>query len=181
MRENKFDSEKWSTKVEEWKRLLVWAQSQEIKARWAIVPDVIGDSKATLEQWPEYAPIVQSCDIPLAIAVQDGMTRDDVRSLEIQPEVIAIGGTTEWKWKTVEMWARSFPRVHVLRCNSPQKLYELEAMGIESCDGTGWNRGDKTQTRGLEEWARQLAIPTTHYLTDYTCKQPKDKKQIIFA
>lgn len=181
MRENKFDTEKWSTKVEDWKRLLVWAQSQEIKARWAIVPDVIGDSKATLEQWPEYAPIVQSCDIPLAIAVQDGMTRDDVRSLEIQPEVIAIGGTTEWKWKTVEMWARSFPRVHVLRCNSPQKLYELEAMGIESCDGTGWNRGDKTQTRGLEEWARQKAIPTTHYLTDYTCKQPKDKNQIIFA
>lgn len=181
MRANCFDHDKWATKEEEWRKLLIWAQFQDCKARWAIVPDVIGDGQATLQQWSKYAPTVQAAHIPLAVAVQDGMTRDDVRSLSPRPDVIAVGGTTEWKWATVEMWARSFPRVHVLRCNSPQKLYELEAMGVESCDGTGWNRGDKTQTRGLEEWARQKAIPTAHYLADYTCKKPKDKNQITFA
>ena len=181
MRANCFDHDKWATKEEEWRKLLIWAQFQDCKARWAIVPDVIGDGQATLQQWSKYAPTVQAAHIPLAVAVQDGMTRDDVRSLSPRPDVIAVGGTTEWKWATVEMWARSFPRVHVLRCNSPQKLYELEAMGVESCDGTGWNRGDKTQTRGLEEWARQKAIPTAHYLADYSCKKPKDKNQITFA
>ncbi len=181
MRANCFDHDKWATKEEEWRKLLIWAQFQDCKARWAIVPDVIGDGQATIQQWSKYAPTVQAANIPLAVAVQDGMTRDDVRSLFPRPDVIAVGGTTEWKWATVEMWARSFPRVHVLRCNSPQKLYELEAMGVESCDGTGWNRGDKTQTRGLEEWARQKAIPTAHYLADYTCKKPKDKNQITFA
>ena len=181
MRANCFDHDKWATKEEEWRKLLIWAQFQDCKARWAIVPDVIGDGQATIQQWSKYAPTVQAANIPLAVAVQDGMTRDDVRSLFPRPDVIAVGGTTEWKWATVEMWARSFPRVHVLRCNSPQKLYELEAMGVESCDGTGWNRGDKTQTRGLEEWARQKAIPTAHYLADYTSKKPKDKNQITFA
>ena len=181
MRANCFDHDKWATKEEEWRKLLIWAQFQDCKARWAIVPDVIGDGQATIHQWSKYAPTVQAANIPLAVAVQDGMTRDDVRSLFPRPDVIAVGGTTKWKWATVEMWARSFPRVHVLRCNAPQKLYELEAMGVESCDGTGWNRGDKTQARGLEEWARQKAIPTAHYLADYTCKKPKDKNQITFA
>lgn len=205
MRENRFDDEKWNgTKVlvsevrteagryetvetqpegmlEQWKRLLFWAQCQDQKAMWAIVPDVIGDGTRTLERWEEYAPLVKESNIPLAIAVQDGMTRDDVRSLEIQPEVIAIGGTTEWKWETVAMWARAFPRVHVLRCNSPERLYELEAMGIESCDGTGWNRGDRKQTFGLEKWARSKAIPSTDYLAPYTCRKARDPKQISFA
>jgi hypothetical protein len=184
MRENTFDTEKWVKLEEDWKRLLVWSQCQEQQAKWAIVPDVIGNGEATIAQWNKYAKIVESCKIPLAVAVQDGMTRDDVRSLNPKPEVIAVGGTTEWKWETVEMWARSFPRVHVLRCNSPTRLYELEAMGVESCDGTGWNRGDKKQTRGLEEWARQKAIPSTHWLSDHTCKGSRNrnnKNQISFA
>ena len=131
MRENQFDLSKWKALEDDWKRLLIWSQSQPYQARWAIVPDVIGNREATLEQWDKYAKIVQECKIPLAIAVQDGMTRDDVRSLSIQPEVIAIGGTTDWKWETVEMWARAFPRVHVLRCNSPQSRSRSES------DGTG--------------------------------------------
>lgn len=184
MRENTFDTSKWSKLEEDWKRLLVWSQCQQQQAMWAIVPDVIGNGEATIAQWNKYAKIVQSCKIPLAVAVQDGMTREDVRSLNPRPEVIAVGGTTEWKWATVEMWARSFPRVHVLRCNSPTKLHELQALGVESCDGTGWNRGDRNQTRGLEEWARQGAIPSTHWLSDHTCRgsrNQKNKNQISFA
>jgi len=181
MRENKFDVEKWATKEDEWRRLLVWAQSQNQKAKWAIVPDVIGNAAATIEQWSRYAEDIKSCGIPLAVAVQDGMTREDVRDLDPAPEVICVGGTTDWKWETVEMWIRSFPRVHVLRVNSPEKLHYLESLGAESCDGTGWNRGDRKQTRGLEEWARQKAIPSTEWLSDHTCRGSKDKKQITFA
>ncbi len=187
MTTNSFNHDKWDGvegkdgMMSKWQKLLTWAQFQDQKAMWAIVPDVIGDGNATLARWEEYAPIVKESQIPLAIAVQDGMTVQCVRRLEIQPEVIAIGGTTEWKWGTVEKWVKAFPRVHVLRCNMPTKLQELEAMGVESCDGTGWNRGDRNKTLGLEKWARQRAIPSTDYLTPYTCRQPKDKKQITFA
>jgi len=50
---------------------------------------------------------------------------------------------------------------------------------VESCDGTGWNRGDRIQTRGLELWARQNPIPVQSMLSDYVCKQP-DKQQLTF-
>jgi len=183
MRENTFDLKKWKALEDDWKRLLVWSQCQPYQARWAIVPDVIGNKEATMEQWEKYATIVQDCRIPLAVAVQDGMTKEDVLSLSPAPEVIAIGGTTEWKWETVEYWAKAFKRVHVLRCNSPTKLYELESMGIESCDGSGWNRGDRKQTKGLEKWARQKAIPSVDWLSDHTCRGQKknDKHQIMWA
>jgi hypothetical protein len=180
---NVFDDEKWEAMLPKWKRLLFWAQCQEQKARWAIVPDVIGDANRTLERWEEYAPMVQDARIPLAIAVQDGMTAGDVRSLAIQPEVIAIGGTDDFKWGTVDMWAREFPRVHLLRCNSPTKLYELEAMGVESCDGTGWNRGDRKQTNGLERWAysRAVAVQSLPTLGLNVQKTLKEAKQLLLA
>ena len=182
MRENVFDDNKWSEMLPKWKRLVFWAQCQELKPLWAIVPDVVGDAKRTLERWAEYAPILQEASIPLALAVQDGMEKDDVRDLAIQPDVICVGGTTDWKWATVEKWCRCFDRVHLLRCNSPTKLYELEAMGVESCDGTGWMRGDRTQMKGLEKWAYSRAVPTQTYPSDFTGGVLRsESKQLLLA
>jgi len=93
-----------------------------------------------------------------------------VRRLSPAPEVIAVGGSTEWKWATVEMWANEFSRVHLLRCNSPAKLPYLRDLGVESCDGTGWNRGDKRQTAGLEAYARRHATPRADDLWPFTCR-----------
>lgn len=131
-----------------WRTLLMWTECVEQKPLWAIVPDRPGSHHGTVLKWERYAPEILG-RIPLAIAVQDGMKPEDVRQLAIQPEVICVGGSTEWKWATVEMWAKEFPRVHLLRCNAPTKLDWLEELGVESTDGTGWNRGDPKQTAGL--------------------------------
>jgi hypothetical protein len=179
---NVFNDEKWAAMLPKWERLLFWAQCQEIKARWAIVPDVIGNAPRTLKRWAEYAPTVQAANIPLALAVQNGMTVQQVRRLEIQPEVIAVGGTDEFKWNTVAQWVEAFPRVHLLRCCSPAKLYELEAMGVESCDGTGWFQGDEKQTKGLEKWAYSRAVAVTSWPTDYKrTKKRSESKQLLLA
>lgn len=84
-------------------------------------------------------------------------------------------------WSHVSKWAAAFPRVHLLRCNAPTKFYELEALGIESTDGTGWNRGDRKQTAGLEEWARSSAAPITSPLWPYVCRSKKNPEQESFA
>jgi hypothetical protein len=160
--------------------MLFWAQAASIKPLWAIVPDVPGNADATMIRWNRYANAVAASKIPLAVAVQNGMTPEMVRSMDPQPDVIAVGGTTEWKWETARNWCEEFKRVHVLRCNSPEKLYWLESIGCESTDGTGWNRGDKKQTEGLEEWARREPAATTQRLWPYTCKTPKSD-QMIFA
>ena len=171
---NTWDELRWN--INSWRRMLFWAQSQKQKPLWAIVPDWIGDGAKTIERWHKFKNEVP---FPKAIAVQNGMTVEQVRDLN--PDVVAVGGTTEWKWNTVEMWVKEFPRVHVLRCNSPDKLYYLERIGVESCDGTGWNRGNKAQTVGLETWARTNPEPRNDLISYFTCKQQKDKYQITFA
>ena len=181
MKTNTFDEAKWDSMEQQWKELLFWAQASEIKPRWAVVPDTIGNCQKTVEKWNKYASFVTDFGIKPAIAVQDGMTPEIVRSLKIRPSVIFVGGTTDWKWETAPMWIREFDRVHVARVNSPEKLYMLEQLGAESCDGTGWNRGDRKQTEGLEVWARSKAHSTTQcLLSKYTCKKPK-KGQTFFA
>lgn len=124
----------------------------EQKPLWVVVPDVPFDGTETLKWWEIWAPRLQQYELPLAMAVQDGMSVTDVLSLG--PDVVFVGGTTEWKWRTVADWANAFPRVHVGRVNSPTKLHELNSLGVESCDGSGWFRGRSPQVVGL---ARFLA------------------------
>jgi len=168
---NIFDAQKWGEVYPQWQQLIYWAASAVIRAKWAIVPDEPGHRAATLAKYEAYVQQVVDAEIIPAIAVQDGMTPQDVRNLKIAPRVICVGGTTDWKWETVEMWAKEFDRVHVLRCNSPEKLHYLEQLGVESCDGTGWNRGDSRQTSGLEEWARKKPEPKLYALTPHVCRK----------
>ena len=174
MKTNIWDESKWDHAA--WSRLVFWAQSNTQKPLWAIVPDWIGCGDRTIERWHQFK---NQIPFAKALAVQNGMTPERVRALN--PDVICVGGTTEWKWETVEMWAKEFPRVHVLRVNSPSKLNYLESLGIESCDGTGWNRGDKNQTSGIEVYARKKPTPTTEPLWKFTCKEKRDKDQLTFA
>jgi hypothetical protein len=81
---------------------------------------------------------------PLAFAVQDGMTPSDVPG---NAEVVFVGGTTKWKWDTAEMWAKSFPRVHVGRVNEVRRLWQCADLGIEPVDGTGWFRDSEDGRR----------------------------------
>lgn len=149
---NEWDEDKWQSIAPSWWRLIDWARSNTQKPEWVIVPDVIGDAERTLRRYSTFAGL---SEFPLALAVQDGMTPADVRKLTTNPpQVICVGGTDDFKKNTWREWTENFPRVHVLRVNSPKWLYELEEAGVESCDGTGWNRGDKNQTAGLEQFLR---------------------------
>jgi len=180
MDSNTFSEEKWVKVESEWRRLLLWSQCANQKPLWAIVPDVPGNAEATVERWGRFAWMVKSAGIQLAVAVQDGMTSETVLRLHPAPDVIAVGGTTEWKWDTAEMWCGEFDRVHLLRCNSPEKLSWLESIGCESADGTGWNRGDRKQTKGLEDWARKHPTAHTSSLFEHVCKSAK-RGQMAFA
>lgn len=178
---NTFDKQKWKALEPAWHELLFWAQANNQKPLWAIVPDVPGNGENTLVRWQIYAPKVVAARIPLALAVQDGITPAMVRNLDIEPDVICVGGSTEWKWETVELWARSFPRVHLLRCNMPDRLAYLEGLGIESTDGTGWARGNPRQTEGLYDFTKARAVLHPAPLWPFVCKAAKDKRQISFA
>jgi hypothetical protein len=121
----------------------------------AVVPDVVSDREGTLESWNRWAGEVAAYNFRPAMAVQDGMTPDDVPA---EAEVIFVGGSTAFKWSTMETWCNAFPgRVHVGRVNTYKRLRQCQDAGAVSCDGTGWFRGDKEQLGGLYRWLREEA------------------------
>lgn len=121
---------------------------------WAIVPDVVADCGVTFEWWKEwYKILAEGKWTKLALAVQDGMTIEMVKKLRPKPNVVFVGGSTEWKWRTVQSWCRNFPRVHVGRVNTRRMLWSCHRYGVESTDGTGWFH--HKQYRQLVEYLRR--------------------------
>lgn len=148
----------WS-KGKEWDadgflRLCDRAASSGQAPRWVAVPDVVADRERTLHEWGLWAPRLRAYGWPLTFVVQDGMRVEDVPA---DADVVFVGGTTKWKRRTVPMWCRAFERVHVGRINTERWLWYCLHHGAESCDGTGWLRGDPVQLAGLERFLSRHA------------------------
>jgi hypothetical protein len=128
------------------RRLLDRVSRAPIAPLWVAVPDVVANREQTLDAWRAWRVEVAAYGWPLAFVVQDGMTAGDVPP---DAAVVFVGGSTRWKWDTVAMWCAAFPRVHVGRVNMERLLWQIHRAGAESCDGTGWFRGDRSQLDGL--------------------------------
>ena len=142
----------WS-KGKKWSRSdfqrLIWSSLESGDApQWIAVPDVVTEASETLDWWHEWKHHLKDLQVPLALVVQDGMTPEIVKR-EADPDVIFVGGTASWKRRTLWNWCREFPRVHVGRVNTERWLWHAHRCGAESCDGTGWFRGNQEQLAGL--------------------------------
>lgn len=131
------------------------------KPRWIAVPDVVANREETLRMWFLHSPRVSKFGCPLAFVAQDGMTPDDIPP---NADVVFIGGSDDWKMRNLKDWTSAFPRVHVGRINGEKGLWECHEAGAESCDGSGWFRGCKTQLAGL-----------LRYLEDSTHGKPQSE------
>jgi hypothetical protein len=146
----------WSESA--WVAMLNRLNSSPFSPLWVLVPDVVANREATLAAWDKYAPKASEYGWPLAFALQDGMSPGDVPS---GADIVFVGGTTEWKWKSLPMWCDHFPRVHVGRVNELHRLRSCERLGVESVDGTGWFRdgaGGRKEI-ALESWLKNETNP----------------------
>jgi hypothetical protein len=149
-------------------------QQSGFKPLWVLVPDVVANFAATRIQWDAWCHRLEGYGWPLAFAVQDGAGADDVPE---NAAVIFVGGSTEWKRKTMHDWCEAFPRVHIGRINTNRWLWECHKAGAESCDGTGWMRGDPRQLAGLIEYLETSANGgdvqgELYYRTCLKCRRP---------
>lgn len=105
----------------------------------AVVPDVVGDARATRELFDHYAPFVQSTKQRLAYAAQDGS--------ECYPppwddfDVLFVGGSDEFKlseptWSLCREAKERGKWVHNGRVNSLRRLRACYVSGVDSADGT---------------------------------------------
>jgi len=68
---------------------------------------------------------------------------------------------------TLRQWTAAFPRVHVGRVNTERLLWIAHYAGAESCDGTGWFRGDQQQLAGLLRYLEKSSQPASRNVADY--------------
>ncbi len=133
-----------------------------VGADFVVLPDIVAGGMRSLAfslDWRE-----RLCRIcPQLLAVQDGMAAVHIAPL-VGPELgIFVGGTTEWKERTMALWgavARSRRGYfHVGRVNSARRIALCAAAGADSFDGSSVSRYAVTLPK-LENARQQLDLLT---------------------
>lgn len=135
----------------QWQKMLDRVKASKLAPLWVLVPDSVMNRTATINLWKHYSPVAKRYGWPLAFCVQDGMSPGDVPS---DCDVVFVGGSTKFKWQTIKIWVGNFPRVHVGRVNTLDRLWLCQDLGVESVDGTGWFREPSRYDKipALESW-----------------------------
>ncbi len=130
-------------------------------ADWTVVPDVVAGGAASLDLSLRWMRAVLDESPRGMLAVQDGMTVDDVRGF-LGPRVgLFVGGSTPWKLATMAQWT-ALGRdvgcwVHVARVNSARRIAACMEAGADSFDGSSASRYAVT-VRPLDAARKQLAL-----------------------
>jgi hypothetical protein len=128
------------------------------RADWIILPDIVGKGPESLALSLRWSNRVLSVCPKVLIAVQNGMTHEDLAPL-VGPSVgIFLGGTTDWKLETMRSWgefsAARGVHYHVARVNTERRMAMAAGAGADSVDGSSAVRF--SQTIGmLDRAARQ--------------------------
>jgi hypothetical protein len=106
---------------------------------WVVVPDVVGNAVASLALTRAWLPWCLDNCAKVLVAVQDGMAEEDVAPM-LGPRVgVFVGGSTEWKLRTLRAWVRLAARLgaysHVGRVNSAKRIAACADAGADSADG----------------------------------------------
>lgn len=130
-------------------------------ADWTVIPDIVAGGQASLEfslRWMRH--VLDDCERGL-LAVQDGMSVDDVRSFLGERVGIFLGGSTEWKLSTMSEWGELARDVgcwfHVGRVNTSKRIKMCSLSGATSFDGTSASRFAKTLPK-LDHSRRQMSL-----------------------
>lgn len=131
-------------------------------ADWVVVPDVVGDSLASLQRTREWLPFCLEHCPRVLIALQDGMTPRMVHPLPVTGRIgFFVGGTTPWKLASLPMWAQLARALdvwlHVGRVNTMRRIRLCQMAGVTSFDGTSASRYAVTLPK-LDDARRQEGL-----------------------
>ncbi len=111
-------------------------------ADWVVAPDIVGAGVASLDLTRAWLP--RLAHEKVLIAVQDGMTPADIDPLMTDGRGLFLGGSTEYKLRSMPMWGdyarRRGVHFHVARVNTIKRLRACQAAGADSIDGSSASR-----------------------------------------
>lgn len=131
------------------------------RAQFLVLPDIVAGGKASLALSLEWLPRLDGIGVRRLIAVQDGMAPWDVEPHLSSRVGLFVGGSTDWKWKSLPHWGflarRTGAYLHVGRVNTARRIRECARVGVDSFDGTSTTRFACTLPM-LDATARQGAL-----------------------
>jgi hypothetical protein len=104
---------------------------------------IVGSWEGTLWLWRCWQPALVARGLPPAIVLQDGATADSVPWDELA--AVFVGASTRWKLSRTAELLVGMARArglwtHVGRVNTMPRLARVEAMGVNSFDGSQFSR-----------------------------------------
>jgi hypothetical protein len=117
-----------------------------INAEFIVCPDIVAGGIASLDFSMHWAT-GELFGARLALAVQDGMEPCHIDQYMLKHfTYIFVGGSVDWKWKTVEQWVEfahsNDKKIHVGRVGTLDKLLYCESLGVDSVDSSNFARND---------------------------------------
>jgi hypothetical protein len=105
-----------------------------------VVPDIVGGGRASLDRSLEHLGRLPS-SWPRYLAVQKGITPDDITPVIEQFDGIFGGGPTFWRWRTAPVWvefahAHGKP-AHIGMVGTVRNYLRAAAIGADPVDGAG--------------------------------------------
>ncbi len=110
-------------------------------ADWIVLPDIVAGGLASLS-----LSVSWLAELPgrVLLPVQDGMAPEDVRSYVGGRVGLFVGGSTDWKLRTLRAWGRLARErqawLHVGRVNTARRIGLCGDAGVHSFDGTSASR-----------------------------------------
>lgn len=150
-----FDEVKW------WNFLTKNAHAAD-DCRFATAPDVVGDAAATLKRSAPWLAKIRALGYPVAYVAQNGFAGTDVPWDDI--DALFLGGDDAFKLGSEgraavrEAKARG-KWVHAGRVNSEKRWRYMDAIGVDSCDGTYLRFGPDVNLPKLLAWSRNNDQP----------------------
>lgn len=130
-------------------------------ADWTTLPDIVAGGHASLELSLRWMHRVLDESPRALLAVQDGLTLNDVVCFLGEHVGIFVGGSTEWKEATLSQWGVLGKQVgcwvHVGRVNSARRIRRCGDARVTSFDGSGVSRYAVELPR-LDHARRQLTL-----------------------
>lgn len=125
-------------------RYLEWAEAQPHPFDWLALPDIVAGGIASLQLSLRYLNRGLSISPLVLIAVQDGMTPENIAPLVGSQVGVFLGGSTDWKIRTMAEWGRFCATrdiyYHVARVNSIARIALAASCGADSIDGSSASR-----------------------------------------
>jgi queuine/archaeosine tRNA-ribosyltransferase len=112
-----------------------------IKLDFIVCPDIVMGGKDSLDFSLEWARTKLKTAPRLALAVQDGITTQMLDAYVLSLfDIIFVGGSVEWKWKTADEWTKYAhkhnKKIHIGQVGQVRYLKFAEHIGVDSVDST---------------------------------------------